>query len=107
MYIHIGTERKRVRFEDEEEFMDRRRSSRIVASKEKKQQEKERKLTLLLERNKNSTKKKCNKSQLISLFKVFYFHINRSVMFVLISEHFIQVQCFVFVLFLNHFLLNF
>ncbi|WJX31331.1 hypothetical protein P8452_19768 [Trifolium repens] len=64
-----GTERKRVRFEDEEEFMDRRRSSRIVASKEKKQQEKERKLILSLERNKNSTKKRCNKSQLISLFK--------------------------------------
>jgi hypothetical protein len=104
MYIHIGTERKRVRFEDEEEFMDRRRSSRIVASKEKKQ---ERKLILALERNKNSTKKRCNKSQLISLFKVFYFYIIQSVMFVLISEHFIQVQCFVFVLFLNHFLLIF
>ncbi|WJX37293.1 hypothetical protein P8452_25066 [Trifolium repens] len=49
--------------------MDRRRSSRIVASKEKKHQEKERKLILSLERNKNSTKKRCNKSQLISLFK--------------------------------------
>ncbi|CAJ2640254.1 unnamed protein product [Trifolium pratense] len=76
------TERKRVRFKDEEEFIDRRRSSRIVASNEKKQQEKERKLTLISERNKNSTKKRCNKSQLISLFKAMqegrYAHNNES-----------------------------
>ncbi|TKY47286.1 Bromodomain and PHD finger-containing protein 3 [Spatholobus suberectus] len=52
--IHIGTRRKRMRFQDEIECIDRRRSSRIIALEEKKQQERERKLALALERKNDS-----------------------------------------------------
>lgn len=76
--IRIGTEKKRVRFEDEvEELADRRRSSRIIALEEKKRQEKERKrqekerkrrekerkLALALEKKKNSTNHNDNKDK--------------------------------------------
>ena len=56
MYIltYIEDRRKRVRFEDGIEHMERRRSNRIIALEEKRREEKERKIALALERKNNS-----------------------------------------------------
>ena len=65
MFFHLDSERKRVRFEDEEEFIEKRKSSKVLPLEKKKQQEKERKLTLEFEKRKISTKNNAEKGKSI------------------------------------------
>jgi len=69
LFFLLGSERKRVRFEDEEELIEKRKSSRVLALEKKKQQEKERKSTLEFEKRKNSAKNNKEKGKSIIIDK--------------------------------------